>query len=74
MMKIYMFLTLILYITFKNENIIPTNMCYDEGECIYTEITRNWCNYFQVKCQKSLNPHNFLNIYCNIVTDLQLQK
>ena len=28
MMKIYMFLTLILYITFQNENIMPTNMCY----------------------------------------------
>ena len=47
-------------------------MCYDQGECIYTEITRNWCNYFQVKCQKSLNPHNFLNIYCNI-SDLAAQ-
>ena len=28
MMKIYTFLTLILYITVQNENIIPTNMCY----------------------------------------------
>ena len=27
---IYIFLTLILYISFKNENIIPTNMCYDQ--------------------------------------------
>ena len=30
MMKIYTFLTLILYITVQNENIIPTNMCYDK--------------------------------------------
>ena len=28
MMKIYTSLTLILYITVQNENIIPTNMCY----------------------------------------------
>ena len=30
MMKIYMFLTLILYRTFQNENILPTNMSYDQ--------------------------------------------
>ena len=30
MMTIYTFLTLILYITVQNENIIPTNMCYDK--------------------------------------------
>ena len=30
MMKIYTFLTVILYITVQNENIIPTNMCYDK--------------------------------------------
>ena len=30
MMKIYTFLTLILYITVQNEYIIPTNMCYNE--------------------------------------------
>ena len=30
MIKIYTFLTLILYITVQNENIIPTNMCYDK--------------------------------------------
>ena len=32
MMKIYTFLTLILYITVQNENIIPTNMCYDKTD------------------------------------------
>ena len=30
MMEIDTFLTLILYITVQNENIIPTNMCYDK--------------------------------------------
>ena len=30
MMKIYMFLTLIIYRTFQNENILPTNMSYDQ--------------------------------------------
>ena len=30
MMKIYMFLNLILYRTFQNENILPTNMFYDQ--------------------------------------------
>ena len=29
-MEIYTFLTLIPYITVQNENIIPTNMCYDK--------------------------------------------
>ena len=30
MMIIYTFFTVIIYITVQNENIIPTNMCYDK--------------------------------------------
>ena len=30
MMKIYTFLTLIIYITVQNENIVPTNMFYNK--------------------------------------------
>ena len=38
MMKIYMFLILILYRTFQNENIIPTNMCYDQMDVFIQNV------------------------------------
>ena len=37
MIKIYMFLILILYI-FQNENIICTNMCYDQMDVFIQNI------------------------------------
>ena len=40
-MKIYMLLILILYRTFQNENIIPTNMCYDQMDVFIQNILDN---------------------------------
>ena len=66
MMKIEIFLNLILYIFFKNENIIPTNMCYDKVN-VFTQKLQEIGITISNKMWKSLNPHNFLIIYCNIV-------
>ena len=41
MIKIYIFLTLIVYITFKNENIIPTNMCYNQMDVFIQNLQEN---------------------------------
>ena len=71
MMKIEIFLTLILYISLKNENIIPTNMCYDKVN-VFTQKLQEIGITISNKMWKSLNPHNFLIIYCNIVM-LQLK-
>ena len=35
------FLTVILYITFKNENIIPTNMCYNQMDVFIQNLQEN---------------------------------
>ena len=61
MMKIYIFLTLILYRTFQNENIIPTNMCYDQMDIFIQNLSQISASTLS-KMYKTLNAHNFLNI------------
>ena len=56
---------MILYITVLNENIIPTNMCYDEMNVSIQKLQEIGVNTLS-KMLKTLNGHNFLNIYRNI--------
>ena len=62
MIKIYMFLILILYRTFQNENIIPTNMCYDQMDVFIQNILEISASTLS-EILKTLNAHNFLNSY-----------
>ena len=64
-------MTLILYITFKIENIIPRNMCYDEMNVSIQKLEEIGSSTLS-KMLKTLNTHNFLNIYQNILK-LQLK-
>ena len=66
MMKIYMFLILILYRTFQNENIIPTNMCYDHMDVFIQNILEISASTLS-EISKTLNAHNFLNSYQKIL-------
>ena len=66
---------MILYITFQKENIIPTNMCYDEMNVSIQKLWEIGVSTLS-KMSKTLNAHNFLNIYRNIpkYTDLIFKK
>ena len=66
MMKIYMFLILILYRTFQNENIIHTNMCYDQMDVFIQNILEISASTLS-EISKTLNAHNFLNSYRKIL-------
>ena len=66
MIKIYMFLILILYRTFQNENIIPTNMCYDQMDVFIQNILEISASTLS-EILKTLNAHNFLNSYRKIL-------
>ena len=61
-----MFLTLILYRTFQNENILPTNMSYDQMDVFRQNLLKNGASTLS-KMSKTLNAHNFLNIYWKIL-------
>ena len=61
-----MFLTLILYRTFQNENILPTNMSYDQIDVFIQNLSENSATTLS-KMSKTLNAHNFLNIYRKIL-------
>ena len=56
---------MVLYITVQNENIIPTNMCYYEMNVSIQKLQEICVNTLS-KMLKTLNGHNFLNIYHNI--------
>ena len=66
MMKIYMFLILILYRTFQYENIIPTNMCYDQMDVFIQNVLEISARTLS-EILKTLNAHNFLNSYQKIL-------
>ena len=62
MMKIHMFVILILYTNFQYENIMTTKICYDKMNVFIQNLQEIGTSTLS-KMLKTLNAHNFLNIY-----------